>query len=321
MFLEMLLKKGYSATEICLILGINISSCLDSIKKHNLSGLVVKNKPISFTPNQIEIVCDEYVKGTNSYLIAKSFGVSSDTVLRLLKVRGIEIRNKNHCDYLHKDYNENAFSEEGEKRDYFFGFLLADGCLTSNLISISVSLKQTDYEIIEKLKQFLRSDNNIRYYDRFDKRTGKTYKSCSFSFSGKPVMDCVSFGFSTRKSLKESVKEKSFLSSNHFWRGVIDGDGHIRLAKNNSSQISLCGSSEIIESFIDFSEKYCGVIFKPKLRKVKTTKNNLFLYSVTFCGENCRKILKVLYKDSITFLARKRDIADKILKEWETKCQ
>lgn len=318
-FLRFLLEKGYSVPQISLLLGIDVRCCRNSIIRHSLQGLIPKTKSANLTPNQVRLICDQYLGGSNSITLADAFFVSNDTILKVLKQNGVQIKNKNHCRYLHKNYNENAFSVPGEERDYFFGFLLADGWLKSNLNIITINIKQTDFKLLEDLKKFLRSDNSIRYYDRFDKRTKKTYKICHFSFSGKPVTDCVSFGFSLSKSLKESVKEKYFLTSRHFWRGMIDGDGSVRICKNRSNnsfskQISLCGSSEIIDSFIDYCQKFCNVNFKPTIRKVKTKKDGLFLFSVTFCGNNCLKIIKILYNDSGVFLERKKSTVENILK-------
>lgn len=197
--------------------------------------------------------------------------------------------------------NEDAFSSVSEQRSYFYGLLLTDGCMWESG-TVEIRLKTTDRHILEELKDFLSLKNDVKDHSKFDKRTNKTYLSSRVHFkSDKISEDLKNLGMCPRKSMKESAPT-CMLYDRHFWRGVIDGDGHIGLPKNPPT-IVLCGSSELCNQFISFCESIADIKVRPKV--TKSSENDL--HHTTLSGAKALKVMSVLYDNSKVRLDRKYD--------------
>jgi hypothetical protein len=305
-FINMLAEKGYGSNQVPQITMIPAPNLLAHCRRCGIHF-----KPVSFnlTPNQIDIAKDLYLSGKSTYKIAEVFNIDHETVAYALKKIGVEIRPKTDKVYYHDNFNHKAFSDmSDEKSLYFYGLLLADGCLSKNKSGkynhIAIALKEEDKYMLQYLLDYLGSDNSIRDVSYFDKRTNKTYHSNSISFNDTEIVSrLVSYGFSPRKSLKEVVPPSPIKDSRHFWRGMIDGDGCL-YKKGKSLKISLVGSKEINTAFNDFVESNVKIITK---REVKH-RNNLFY--IVYTGDDARRVSKLLYEDASIFLLRKKNIAE-----------
>lgn len=145
----------------------------------------------------------------------------------------------------------------------------------------------------------MNSNNKIYRRDRLDKRTGNTSSTSSFTFSDKTVYETLSsYGLSPRKSLVEKCPDV-FMDNRHFWRGVLEGDGHI---SKYSNVINLAGSPELIESFYRYCRTLCG-----EMKGTISVNKNLHLAQI--CNfEHVFKILTELYRDTIYVLPRKYQV-------------
>lgn len=197
--------------------------------------------------------------------------------------------------------NEDAFSRASEQRSYFYGLLLTDGCMWENG-TVEIRLKTDDRHILEELKDFLSLKNDVKDYSRFDRRTNKTYLSSRVYFKSNRISeDLKSLGMYPRKSMKESAPT-SMLHDRHFWRGVIDGDGHVGLPKN-LPMVGLCGSLELCNQFISFCESVVDIKVRPKVTKYPEND----LHYVSLSGAKALKVMSTLYDDSEVRLDRKYD--------------
>jgi len=228
--------------------------------------------------------------------IAEKYNCSPDTILRILRAEGVEI--KKHTDFkFYKGYriDDDAFSDiHDEQCAYFYGWILTDGCLRNK--SVSLELCSKDEEVLVNLKNYLNSSNNIRYRSRVDTRTGNTYHQCSFSFSHEIILNrLLSLGLTHKKSLQEKCPD-DFRLNRHFWRGVIEGDGHV---SSTSDRVELCGGLELVTAFAD----YCRTIYpdcSPMFRK-----NGKMDIVRIYRKAACKVILDNLYSDCSVKLTRK----------------
>lgn len=308
-FIVFLVEKGYNTATIADILNCPSASLYQFMRVHKIPA--AKTVSNQCTPFQVTQIIDKYVlEHIPSTEIAESFGVDDCTILRILKLSGVDIKTRN--DYKNKNLNHTAFDDFSDERAaYFYGLLLADGCLSKNLSRLAIQVKSTDSELLENLKEFINSDSNINTYSKFDKRTNKTYGSSNFSIGSKNIIEkFMQMGYSPQKSLKEVVPPSILSSSRNFWGGMIDGDGHVSKTR---VLVGLCGSFDIISKFKEVVEEALPISLE---RKVYTDKRGLC--SIEYTGGDAALILAWLYKDSLVFLSRKKDAALHIIDNYKT---
>ena len=306
-FIKFLVEKNYTAPMIAQIIGVKVENLR---RKCFISGLKFSNS-LSYilTPNQQQIIIELYPQGYSSVKLANDFGVDEGTVLHILNNSGVTITDANDKIYYHSNFNHDAFEDmTNEHALYFYGLLLADGCLSKNKSGnynrVEITLKEEDKYMLQNLLDYLGSDNSIRKITRFDKRTNKTYYANSVNFNDTNIVDrLISYGFSARKSLNEKVPPKHIASSRHFWRGMVDGDGC--LSKDATSfTLSLVGSEDINKAFNEFVESNIDVITKRKIVRQGD------IFNLYYSGNDARQVSKLLYENSTIFLCRKKKLAE-----------
>jgi len=248
--------------------------------------------------DKVESVCNAYKNGMTAGEVAKQYNCSKDTVLRLLKIEGVEVRSKSEGRLNRNGHtiNLDCFSDTDEEGcGYFFGWLLTDGCITDNdFVSLHVNTK--DIEVLENLKSYMGSSNKVHSRSELDNRTGNTYFTSSFVFSVDRIVNRLkSYGLVPRKSLKEVVPEV-FKYNRHFWRGAVEGDGSIGIGYNHS--VKIVGSKELCESFIDFCSKIVPEI------KTKISKDSEMFVGTVRGKEAVGKLLDYIYSDCQYKLSR-----------------
>lgn len=289
-------SEGKRRKEIAEILGVKPAALSWQMKK---VGFSFQKDFCILTQSEIDSLESRYLSGESVPAICKDLPCSVDTALSILRKRGIEIRSKEDIKF-YKGYtiNEEAFSDVNEEAcAYFYGWLLTDGCLSKK--SVSLELSSQDEEILLNLKSYLESSNTIRRRSRVDSRTGNTYRQSSFAFSHTTILERLkAFGFESKKSLNEKCPEQ-LAFNRHFWRGVIEGDGHIA---KNSFRLEVCGGKELAEAFAS----YCTAICPEYTPKVKM--NGKMYVGYVSSKYQIKKILDEIYKECNYKLSRKYQV-------------
>lgn len=260
--------------------------------------------------DNIDKYAEIYLNGASYAKITELIGGSSTRAIgwvsKTLKEYGIEKRsasdqNRNRFGYtLNKDAFDTDFSDETSS--YFLGFILADGSLSMDRLSIVI--KQEDGYILKKLQEFLGMNYGYRESSVFDKRTLKRYYSATLCLKdAKIISDLNAQNIFKNKSAEEKLPNIDWRSNRHFWRGVVDGDGHVKALNGAPAVLVLVGSEEIVNGFIEFADINVGFITKRPAVPVKH--KNKILYHVQITGADARNIAKFLYKDSSIRLERK----------------
>lgn len=280
-----LYKTGLSVKVIGDILKINSVTAFTILKRNNIQ---TRTKGGIYRLNDAEII-SRYQNGERAIDLAKEYNVHEKTIYNYLIANGID-RNYIYINRsLRRDYFHNIDSYD---KAYFLGFMITDGCVLENN-NVTLELKQSDYEILEKFREKTHNENPLYFNNRKDGR-----KFAEFHCKSKEMQnDLAKYGVVFRKSLivKFPILENQNMMS-HFIRGIIDGNGWISYGVKTQN-IGLCSASkDFIYSFRDYLVKELN-IFNSKINI-----QNRYPYSTMYnvCWHSKNDILTLgeyLYKD------------------------
>lgn len=302
-----LYESGLSFDKIAAMFGCSYKKVRGRLLKAGLKPRVM-SKP--FSEEQVQDVLTRYQNKDSAQRIAKEYGVT------IKRIKSIVIGNGVFWDNLPTNYklkngyqiNRNCFKDfTTEQEMYFFGLLLADGCIVSNSNSIQICLQTKDLNILEKFKNFLGSDLTIA------KKSNQ--EAFILHFSDKVIADKLrEVGLESAKSLREKLPtfyDANSLELRHFWRGFVDGDGSVRsLASYRSRGVCLIGTLELVSAFEEFCRKFANTPEKEFLQNKAVNKN---CYEIRYTGIDASAIAKLLYSDCSVSLDRKQEQANHLI--------
>jgi Mor family transcriptional regulator len=263
------------------------TSSIDNIRnKYN-----IPNRMLRLNKNAELQICNEYSR--NSLELAKKYNVNQKTILKVISENNISTK-----EY---DVNENFFDKLDNKESVYFAALIsADGHLSKSNHCISLDLKSTDINILEKFKSALQSNHPIREFSRFDTRTNKTYSQCSLSINRRKLYeDLVKHGISNAKSLDLRIPVDSIPLQlvHYYFRGWSDGDAGWSIDKNNNLVYNLISSSyNYLLDLKTILEKECD------LSDIKITdcRPKMNCFKLKYGGNvQTRKIFNYLYQGDL----------------------
>ena len=196
--------------------------------------------------------------------IAKLCDTDHHLIGKIVRKRGLAIRpRESYCSY---SVNHSAFDLITEESAYWVGFLMADGCITEaaggHRPQVRLQLQWSDQQHVQLFKEFIQSTSPIKKYQRKLHRTGRTFAYCSFSFTSQRIAERLAqFGVVPRKT--KTAKAIILEGNQHFWRGVIDGDGCLTWSAGKPV-ISLAGSQSLVIQFAEFIRASHGFKLTPK---------------------------------------------------------
>lgn len=316
---EMIIDKynsGMTIEDASAGFDINYKTLTYWLKKFNVtlrtSREYVRERKIATMSELGGDIVSVYLSGKSMLDTAKIFSVDPKRVDEIITERGVKRTKSESCHKAHgSSYNISAFADfNDESAAYFYGFILADGNIDRSMKTVSVTMNTKDSYILEKLSEYLGTGRQVLNSKPYDKRTGKTYNRSSFGFVNELIVSrLVEQGLSPAKSGKEVLPKFDWLHNRNFWRGVIDGDGWVRVKE---STIGVVCSLEIVNGFLAFIENNIGLITKrtPLVINGKTT--NYARVSLT--GQDGRNAMQLLYQDAKMYLPRKYEEASKFFK-------
>lgn len=213
--------------------------------------------------------------------------------------------------------NHNYFENiDSDKKAYFLGFIMADGCITTpspnskNKSSYLVTrIQKRDDYIIESLNKEITPYKNL-YFFKY-KNPNRQEQSIHAVYSNKVCEDLGRLGVTPRKSGNESFPNipKSLIGA--FTRGYMDGDGCVYIRKEYTDKKGKVLFSNIVK-FVCLSKSF--------LEELKNNLNNIGNIR-KIERKNCRTVYEyailrkkdlayfydLIYKDATIFLKRKKD--------------
>lgn len=254
----------------------------------------------------VTLLINEYNDGGSIRDMSVRYEVSEKFARKILNKHGVVLRTRaesNRTRYGHV-INENAFSEiKTEADSYFLGLIVADGCVDRRN-RFNMTLKLTDAYMLKKLQDHLGMDYGYSESSVFDKRTKKYYHRAQLSTANpKVIANLRAQNIAANKSTIEKLPNIDWLNDRHFWRGLVDGDGHLKMRETRYSVLVLVGSQEITQGFIDFCKNTVGIkdTVKPKAVQGK----NKILHRVQLNTIDARNVVRYLYDESNIHLTRK----------------
>ena len=261
------------------------------------------NRPI-LTEELIEYVCNEYLKGRSITSIKDEIKSSPNVVSKILKDNGVTKRTPKEM-ATKFIFNEDYFSViDTEEKAYWLGFLSADGYITKQRkhcsYRVGVSLAIFDKEHLNKLKNALNSNHEIKVYRNSEKNEFGQTEYCRLIFSSnKFANDLIEKGCVPNKSdilqyMGDIVVPKEYEID--YIRGYFDGNGSISFT-DKTKKLSLCGTKEMLQGFLTY--------FNYNIKMDKRRDNGTNNYSISFTHRKAYGILKQMYENSHIYLDRK----------------
>lgn len=233
-----------------------------------------------------KFILDDLYLGKTLYFIKKKFNCSSCRIKRIAKENNIKLKSfKEMCDN-RRFVKSNPFIEDSRESNYWLGMLASDGSIHENRISLG--LQECDLSHIEKFRDFVNSNLKIT-------RTVKNHKHVMFMTSFRSIETkeyLKSIGLTNNKSMTIDYKKEI---TKDFLRGVIDGDGYIRI---DGTEVSISTGSLI---FANQLKNYISKTFE--VNCVIHKRRNIYCVGV-YGGNQAPKVLEI-YENADIYLERK----------------
>ena len=265
------------------------------------NDIVLHGEKTKFSSVEEMKIIKEYLNNKSASCLSKENNVTTDTILKLLRRNNIAIRNreeslfKYHC-------NEHYFDEINTyEKAYTCGLLWADGCNKRDRNIISITLQESDKQILEIINNLMDSTYPIHFNDNTKRSCKNTY---TLEIKSKHMSEQLEkMGMIQNKSLTLEFPiwlDKELYSS--FLLGVLDGDGHISHQKNKYGVIYVC-SSKFCECF---SSILSDMNINHKIYECGKTGLTKSLHIIR--KNDCKIFLDWLYSKCPIYLTRKYNI-------------
>lgn len=250
--------------------------------------------------------------------IGEVYNTVDGTVRKWLKGCNIEIRKKGLF------FNQHYFDTiDTEEKAYWLGFIWCDGSVieNNNNLYLKVSLMESDYKHLEKLRDAMSSEHTIKFYKvtGFETNNKEARFIVGSSYIGGVLRN--KYGMIPHRSETKLVTDsvpKHLVK--HFIRGVFDADGSITTYWNQEKEAwkpNLKMSLQLYsyEKLIDFIQNH-WIEIGFKENKVKTIKRNKGrdgnATGINFSGvKQVTWLLDYLYGDASIYLDRKMEDANR----------
>lgn len=293
--------------------------------KHRAKKLGLTKPPSEvWSSKEDEIIINYYGKDVSNVLVLLINDISSVTrtaasVRRRANKLGLRIVNS--LPRKHKLIDQNYFFIPNLENSYWAGFLAADGYINTKGYNISVTIKDTDINILYKLVRALRYGNSFKMgVSGCGQSKERVYRNVSVSISSakKLIRDLDNnFNVITKKSLvlkpPNNLNEKFGLA---YIVGFIDGDGWVGYAPNKKGYPRLDIASGSKDILVWIESMFNKSVFKDCTTKnggIYRNKDGVFHYKIA--GNKVVRIFELLRSTYINKLYRKKIVIDNILKQ------
>lgn len=218
--------------------------------------------------------------------------IAKELNLDVLLVRSV-ISQYESLDKRAKVVGDNFLLKSGLNKDFFkhwtpemawvLGVITSDGCVMGDRLQLNM----VDSDVVEKVRDLLAPKADVRY------TAGVNRNQTLFTISNKVLIsDLNNLGVHDRKSLNIEPPKLPNDMVNHYIRGLIDGDGGVRINERNKLIIDFIGSygcvklvnnylNKVTESSFAISKqstKSGKIIFSTRVTSLKAIKFGCFIY-------------------------------------------
>lgn len=306
--IKQLVEKRLTVPQIAKELNCDVCSLRYQIK---INALQVRPGAFILDDEDCKKVQELYLSGLQGSAIAEEMNIGVGVVYGALKRTNTTMRDSYENKFLRGiTINKDAFSDfnSDEAAVYWYGWLLTDGHVSDKYI-ISMGLKEEDSYVLHALKDYMGSNAGCKPITYFHKQLQRDVTAVNFSVSDKVLSSRLKAqGMEPRKSCKEKVPlfySHEFKFADIFWRACVEGDGYV--SKNlKKPVVDIVGSEELLTTFREYCEKYCGVKVGKKLTARSFGDPNF--RKIAYSGTDALKIMQKLWARGSFFLKRKQAI-------------
>lgn len=275
-------------------------------------------KAVYLCPEDIQKAREFYESGLTLHEAGSKVGVSKWFLLQVFRKNGIPVRPRRRS-AVNYNLREDAFDNAPHDpvAAYWVGMLFSDGCVVrkGNRARIYLALHGDDSAHVLAFRDFVGAGNGLTTTNA---NHAVWQKGLRLAVSSARMVDCLErYGITPRKSLTAEVAPALSMNQ-HFWRGVIDGDGSVYFHHNRRTGlvypgIDLCGSFQSMNQFAEFVSDRTG-------SKATTRRNGENCWRVRIVGRFACLLARLLYVGCTIALPRKLAIAEQILTEFPDEC-
>jgi DNA-binding CsgD family transcriptional regulator len=280
-------REGKSSYWIAKQLGCSGISIRQFLNKRGLqSKHKCKVDYSNLLKDRAEEVVQLYNNGMSQNSIAKKLGYSSSNIHRLLKKRGVKIRDWRY--YVNEEFFDRI---DCEAKAYVLGWFYFYGCIDDGG-KIRIQVSNSDSHILTTIADLLKYDGPL--YDN----------GCLLCINRKSLAKkLISLGCAPNKSASlnfpsADIIPRSLLS--HFFRGVFDGHGSIIIKSGKYLNVTLVSNEDFIQSLREFLFFELNIDTKHYYRYSHTTTIQMMITRTS----DAKKFLKWLYQDATYYLTR-----------------
>lgn len=259
------------------------------------------------------IVRDYRERPVTQEAIAEKYGLSMPTIIKILKQYKVPIWKKAQ---LFSPNLDEAYFEDINSQDkaYFLGYITADACVfwkNARNAFLTMELHEKDKYILEAFMEAVGCNRKLV-------ANKKSRTLAATVTSTKMVRDLERYHVHPRSSLTQEFWDEvpdAYLAS--YMRGLVDGDGsfgfYARPGRSvHKKQFCMCsGSKTFMEGFTTKMADALGVTL-PRI----TADTDRNLYDARWLrNDDLETIISFLYSTDGPYLARKKEVADRIVDE------
>jgi AraC-like DNA-binding protein len=312
-----LYATGLSEKSIARVIGCSRQSIARVLRSRGV--FIRRNRTLSerLDAEQQQSIVDRYEAGSPAGAIAADYGVGQMTVFTLLRQCQVRIRGRHEHDSLRYPVDDSAFDEPSEERNYWIGFLMADGCVHHRrqggrpVVTLTLAAKDIDH--VERFRRFLKTEAPVYRGLASIKATQKKYPTARVQVTSSRLADSLAtFGVVPHKYNREEVFQLG--NCRHFWRGMVDGDGCLAIRSGQTRIkpiLHLLGSRTILTQFIEFIRPSA-----PHWRERIIDRGGIHI--VQLSTTSACQVARLLYEDATVYLPRKYELAQQLML-WKSK--
>ena len=265
-----------------------------------------------FNKNDEKNICKMYSEeGKTLEFIRCFYHCRNEAIKTVLTKYNIPIKKRGLSK--NRQIKENFFENiDTEEKAYILGLFFTDGYVVlgknGRSPNIGISLKITDIEILNQIRNILNITSAISY----DKRKNKECVSLNFR-NQKISEDLAKYGIVPNKTYKtKHLPEIPSTFLKHFLRGLLDGDGSIyQETASKKYRIDFCSYHQSICE--EFRQKCNSLLDK---KNTNIIANYGTAYHIKFNDQKTvKQLATILYKDSKISLARKQKLAENLFED------
>lgn len=271
-----------------------------------MSEKKLRYNEIYFSQEDSEKIKDLYLSGNSTVKIGQLFGVSHKKIAKVLEEFGIPRTGVGRRRY---GINECYFDEiDTPNKAYILGFFYADGSNNRNKCTVSMSLEEGDFDILEKIRKEIESEKELEFLNYSNKHDfGYTYKNQYrlLLFSSHICDSLIRHGMVPNKSLILEFPEIRDDLLPHFIRGYFDGDGSVYHGKRKTQfTLTITSTNSFCNTLKDIVEKFVGI----NCHIYDASNHNGVTKVFAISGRNqIKSFMDWIYNDADLFLQRKYD--------------